>query len=168
MKGTFKCVVIDHVLRESKEKKTPSVMLKLDTVENIITGEKVQSTHLYFDGYLTENAIDNTMKTLTEALGWNGVDLNDLNGTGKFCGVEVAAVVDEESYQGQLRSKVKFVNNLERATAKIDPMESGIARGLAESLKGRIMKYRQDNKGETRPPVSTPPSSQPPDKDLPF
>jgi hypothetical protein len=143
MNGTFKATITDHQLAESKNG-TPSVKFKLVLSENLLSGEKIQPLLLFHDAWLTDAAIEGTMKSLTEALGWTGTDLNDFNGTGTFNGVDVSVVVEEEVYEGKTHSKVKYMNNISRA-GKVAPMDSGKARSVAERMMGKIMKYRQDN-----------------------
>jgi hypothetical protein len=107
--------IVDHVLAESKEKKTPSVRLKL-------TWAETEPAHLFWDGWLSEKAIPSTIKTLREALGWTGNDLRDFNGTEQFAGVAVKMLVEDEEWNNKLRPKVQFI-------AHVDADDSQLSRG---------------------------------------
>lgn len=142
MVGTYLSQIKDHTLQEVGEKRTPCVAITLETVENIQTKEPATQT-VYAKLWLTDGALDYTMKTLTEVLGWNGDDLSDLNGTQKFVGKEVWAVLVEEEYNGKIQTKVKFLNKIGGVAKK--PMEADVAKSLAERLKGKVLSYRQKN-----------------------
>lgn len=150
MVGTYKATVIDHVLAESKNG-TPSIKFKLQLTENVLTGDPVNAI-VFFDAWLSEKAFENSMLTVTDALDWQGVDLNDFNGTGKFNGVPVSVLLDEEEYQGEKRTKVKFMNNVNRV-AKVAALDIGKAQGLAQKLKDKALAYRQQNKPQAGKPV---------------
>ena len=141
MKGHFEAIISDHALAEAK-KGTASVKFRLTANKNILTGEDIQPEAVFFDAWLTDTAFDGTMKTLSDSLGWTGNDFNDFNGTGKFVGMKVCIVCEEETYENKIRTKVKFMNNINRVP-RINPMDSGKVRNLAESLKGKAMAYRQ-------------------------
>ena len=84
------------------------------------------STHtqerLYWQGWLSQKALENTMKTLVEVLGFNGNDSVDSNGVltdpdALSYGKDVSIVVEMESYttdDGQTKQapKIKWVNKL--------------------------------------------------------
>jgi len=143
MVGTFECEVLDHILSESKEKKTPSVKIKLLTDFNVATKESIQQT-LYYDAWLTDAAFDKTMEVLRDVLGWTGDNLDDLNGTSKYVGKKAWAVVVEEEYKGKMQSKVSFLNPVggNAALKGMDPISSA---SLADKLRGKILNYRQNN-----------------------
>lgn len=146
MKGTFLVAVNEHWLAESETKKTPSVKFKLDVLENVGRKEKADGT-LYYDAWLTDKTFDNTMKVLTETLGWNGADLSDLNNSSVLVGAQAWAVVEEEPYQDsngnqKIASKVKWLNPVGGGQT-IEKMEEPMAKTLSEKLKGKILSYRQ-------------------------
>lgn len=142
MKGTFKAIVKNHVLATSKDKGTPSVKFLLLCTEDVLTGEKINQFQVYWDGYLTDKAADNTIETLTKCFDWGSDDLNVFNGTGTYIDTEVVVVCDEEQYNGKTMTKAKFMNPV-GAVANVAPLDSGVARSLAESMKGRILAHRQ-------------------------
>ncbi len=84
--------------------------------------ENGQDERLNWVGWLSSGAIENTMKTLVDVLGYNGNDAVDANGVlvdPKALDYlkEVSLVVELERYQGQdgtekSSPKIKFVNKL--------------------------------------------------------
>jgi len=140
MKGTFLAIVKDHVLKEVGEKNTPAVNVTMETVENVQTKEPHVMT-VYWSGWLTEGAFDHTMKSLTDACGWDGEDLSDLNGTGRLVGSEVWVVLEEEVYEGKTRTVVKWLNRLGGGAQK--PFDQQKAVELSERLKGKVLAFRQ-------------------------
>ena len=168
MKGTYKATVQDHTLSNIGVNLTPAVVFKLLLTHNILTGEDIEPVELYWNGWLTDKAVDGTLKTLDKAIGWQGTDINDFNGTNKFNGVEVSVVVDEEEYKGDVHTKVKFVNNI-NSTAKLTPADSGVARSLAEQIKGKVLAYRQKQASTKSAPVKNNPAADfKGDDDCPF
>lgn len=143
MIGTFLAVVRDHILKEVGEKKTPCVSVAVETVENVQTHEPVIQT-AYWSGWLTDLAVDGTLKSVTEALGWDGTDLSELNGTGNFVGKEVWVVLEEETYQDKVQTRVRWLNKVGGGGAQI-PFAPEKAQALSDRLKGRVLKYRQAN-----------------------
>lgn len=151
MTGTFKASIIDHVLAKANTGST-SIKFKLHLTENMLTGELADDT-LYYDAWLTDKALEGTFLTLTEALGWGGVDpVADFNGTEKFVGVEVSVVVGEESYNDKVQTKVKFMNNITRSAAKLKPLDKAEATALSASLAAKMKGLRKNTpaQGETK------------------
>jgi len=158
MNWTLECIINDHVLAEVGEKKTPSVKFKMTPVKNVVTGEEIQPFTLYFDAWLTEKSIENSLKTLSQCFGWNGSDLSDFNGTGRFVGFKVWAVCEEEEYENELRTKVRFMNPL-GGGGSTKPMDDKGQKKLTDALKGRILKFRKDNP-DSEIPEGAKPSNQ--------
>jgi hypothetical protein len=98
-----KVIVKKHYLAKSS-KGTPSIKIQAESCD---IGET-----LYYDCWLTDATYKQTIKTLREALGWNGNNLNDLDGTGILVGKECIAVTEEEEYEGKTHKKIKFLNSL--------------------------------------------------------
>jgi len=96
--GTYPAKVIDAGLAESETNRTPSVKLKFEA-EN--------GGHIYWDGWLTDAAFENTVKTLHEAFGFNG----DFNAVDSLIGQHAQIVCQTEEYEGQSRIRVRFVNH---------------------------------------------------------
>jgi len=144
MKGTFEAEVLSHVLATSKEKGTPSIKVQVEIQKNVVNGEPVTGS-FYWDGWLTEKAFENTMKAVSEALGWNGGDLSELNGTGAFVGKIVQVVLEEEADDrtGKTHTKIKWLNPLGGGGVKA--LSGADAKAVADKLKGKVLAYRQKN-----------------------
>ena len=143
MNGTYLATVKSHVLKDVGDNKTPCVSVKLETVENVVTGEPCIDT-VYASVWLTDKAFERTMETLTEVMGWDGDDLSDLDGTGLLEGKQVWVVLEEETWEGKTKTNVKYINKVGgRPQVTLDPAK---AKALAAGLKGRILAYRQANK----------------------
>jgi hypothetical protein len=149
--GTYRCEVVANSLAHSKEKQTPSVKLQLGIKYNILNPEYAEHGVLYHDLYLTEKSFENSMKTLAEVFGWTGIDISELNSAELLAGIECNAVVEIEEYDGKTRPKVKFINNPNRMPQPT--MEDEAAKVLAESLKGRLLAFRQKNPMKAIDPV---------------
>lgn len=72
---------------------------------------------LTWQGWITPNAIENTMKTMVEVLQFNGNDQINSDGTLRDHNAinfdkEVALTVEDETYEGKTRPKIKWVNNI--------------------------------------------------------
>ncbi len=81
--------------------------------EESIGGEE----RIRWTGWLSENALENTMATLVNVLGYSGNDEINEDGTLKDPNVlnwlkEVKLVIEMEEYNGKSRAKVKWVNAL--------------------------------------------------------
>ena len=79
--------------------------------------EGTLTEQLNWVGWLSAAAIENTMDTLTNVLGFNGDDTTDANGqlTNPHALAylqDVKIVVEMEEYEGKSRAKIKWVNRL--------------------------------------------------------
>jgi hypothetical protein len=61
-------------------------------------------------GYFTEKGTDIALRGLRTA-GWKGTDLSDLSSLSDPEVPEVILVVEQETYEGKTRPKVKFINS---------------------------------------------------------
>ena len=122
-----------------------------------------------WQGYFGDNK-DKGGKTLTErtidvlrVCGWEGDDIRDLRGIEKN---EVEIVVLEDTYQGNSRLKVRYVQPIGTAAAFMPkPLESRYADQLAERIKRKI------TGGESSASPAEdfgPPRQTVPDEDIPF
>lgn len=153
MKGTFKATVQGHCLAESS-KGTPSVKFKLQAHTNSVTGEKINPFTCYWDGFLTENALPNTIDALVDCFNWNGSDVSEFDNTRLVEGVEVSIVLDEELYNGETKTKVKYMNNIDHVSS-VPSLDPAKAKSLSESLKGRIMAHKQSSGKKPSGPLKT-------------
>lgn len=142
MQGTYQATVLSTALATSKNKGTPSVKIQFGTEFNINDMQTPVRKSLYVDLWLTDATFDRTMDTLT-MLGWDGADLNALNGTELLCGKEAWVVVAEEEYEGKVRDKIQFVNPVGGGQSA-QRMEDKDAADLAKKLKAKVLKYRQN------------------------
>ena len=147
MIGTFLAAVTATVFKESKEKGTPSINITFETSENVETKEPIIKK-VYADLWLSEKAQDRSLETLIKTLGWNGDDLNELNGGDVLAGVEAWLVLEEEEYEdsfGNVKTstKVKWINKIGGKTSK--PLDEAKAKSLSDSLKGKVLAFKQNN-----------------------
>ena len=115
--GTHTCIVLPTFngwFAESGESNTPSIRLNLKVTEGECKGEEVE-----YHGWLTEKAMDRTLKTLEEAFGWDGdlEALAKLVSTGPFAGKPCKIVTEMEEYRGKKTVKVKWLNGMESSGA---------------------------------------------------
>jgi len=142
MVGTFLAAVTAHVFKESKEKGTPSINITFETSENVETKEPIIKK-VYADLWLSEKAQDRSLETLIKTLGWNGDDLNELNGGDVLAGKEAWLVLEEEEYEGKPYTKVKWINKIGGKMSK--PLDEAKAKSLSDKLKGKVLAYKQNN-----------------------
>ncbi len=106
--GTFFCQVempATGWFAESS-KGTPSVQIPLIVVEGDLEGKRI-TAHLW----LTEAAFENTVKTLHDVFGFDG-DFEALAKSPKgFAGLPASIVTEMETYNGEKRCKLKWLNN---------------------------------------------------------
>jgi hypothetical protein len=115
--GTVKSAIV----RESKEKKTPSISIAFDLPTNP-SGESV----VYADLWLTEVCIDRTLDTVEKAF---DVRLTNFDGDlEQLVNREASLVLEQEEYEGKYRWRVKWINAVGR---KADPQ-------LVEALNRRL------------------------------
>jgi hypothetical protein len=134
--GTFKAVLTDWGVTKSS-KGTPGVLLTfaVDVDEDLAQGEKIL--------YLSDAAKQNSIQTLYK-LGFNG-NLEDLPaGRSKNAltgGVEVRVVCKNETYEGETRCKIAFVNLPDEVHGlnKLDPKEGA---SLLAGLKADFLSYK--------------------------
>ncbi len=157
--GTHAAKVVSHGLGKSGTG-TPHIAVLFENV----AGERIT-----WYGYLSDKAIERTVKTL-EDLGWvpahDGGDITALNGTDRLVGAEAEVVVEAEVYNGEERRKVKWVNRPGGGTPR---MEEADAAAMAASLRGKIMSAASPAPSTSPGPARTPAAPTiDPDDDLPF
>lgn len=150
MDRRYKAVCLGNSLKESKEKGTPSVCLSFQTEFEYGDPETPLKKRFFADLWLTEKTFDRTMDTLTNVLGWSGNDLFELNvDTLKLAGVECDITTGEETYNNQVREKVKFINPI-KSVISLDEMA---AANLTQKMQAKIELYRQKNRGKVTPTI---------------
>ncbi len=132
--GRHEVRVVSHALTKSGQKGTPCVA---------VTFEDDVGQRITWFGYLTDAALEWTLKALA-AMGWdsNASDgrIDSLNGTDLLAGNRVEIVVEEEEYEGKLRPKVRWVNEIGGGVG--DRMAPDEATAFATDLRKRILSMR--------------------------
>jgi len=99
-------------------------------------GETIWSYH-YFS---SPKALDITVDTL-RAIGWdpieNGWALDCINGTNRLVGQEAQLVLSEQEYDGKVRVKVQFVNNINGGGGLRDTMTEDEVTAFVAGLRQR-------------------------------
>jgi len=134
--------------------------------------------------FFTDAALPWTVEAL-RALGWdpeeNDWNVLTLDDTPVLRGREASLVLEEEEYEGKVRTKVRFVNAL--GGAGVERLAPDAAKAFASDLRRRLMQAAPPRAGAAkrgaspaaagpRPAATTPPASDPgPDlnlDDIPF
>lgn len=134
--GTFKCVVLptpNGIFSESREG-TPCIALPLEVID---AGDQ-QGKRITWRGWLTSGAFDYTIKALSKAFAWDG-DLEAIRDNPEFFSrLECAIVTESETYNGEMRVKVKWLNSANAgggAKAMDSQKLNGILAGLGRKAK---------------------------------
>ena len=158
--GEFKCKVIEPIngwFGETPAKGTAFIRIPLEVVEGPCKGQ-----HITYNGWLTDKNMDRVIKTLASVFGFDG-NLNALaDGTATFADKLCSITTEMESYEGKLRCKVAWLNNVERQAPK--PMDSG----KLKSLLGRITPKAKAIAKEFKPVVVPAAQEQDYDPEVPF
>lgn len=143
--GKYRGRGIQGVLTTSGDKEC--VMVEFELLEH-------EGQSLTWWGYFTDAAMEITFKALRNC-GWTGTDLQDLTGLDAN---EVILVVENETYQGKTRPKVKWVNSL-GGLGLAEPLSVDAAKSFAARMKGALLKFDQDN--GTKPKAKAAPKARP-------
>jgi hypothetical protein len=107
--GTFRCTVLptpNGIFSESKEG-TPCIALPLEVTE---LGDQL-GRRITWRGWLTAGAFDYTIKALSKTFGWDG-DMEAIRDNPEFFSrMDCQIVTESETYNGELRVKVKWLNS---------------------------------------------------------
>jgi hypothetical protein len=139
-------------------------------VSFLVLTEGATHAQLTWYGYFTDETFDRTVESLRHC-GWQGDDLSDLSGLDAN---EVDLVVEDETYNGETRTRVQWVNKAGGLALRA-PMAADRAKAFAASMRDRV---RALGAGSRPPPKSNgsnapPPSNRPEpppltDNDIPF
>lgn len=142
------------------------VAVRLEILSEGFEGETIT----YF-GYFTEKTTERTLESL-RLRGWTGDDLFDLSSIDGSA--EARAVIEEDSYNGEVRLKVKWINGFGGLSLKT-PMNDAQAKSFAARMKGAAIASRTKPGAKTATPAQPRGSqarhdSPPPhgDDDIPF
>lgn len=110
-----------------------------------------EGQHLTWFGFFTEKTLESTIKGL-RACGWTGDDLMDLAGIDTN---EVSLVVENETYEGKTRARVRWVNPINTGLSVKAPLPEDKAKAFAAKMRGQIRAM------EKAPPKKGPPPRRP-------
>jgi hypothetical protein len=105
-------------------------------VEFIIMTPDADLRRVTWFGYFTDDTIDRTIESL-RIMGWTGNDLSDLQGLDAN---EVELVVEDETYEGKTRAKVRWVNRPGGLALKA-PLSVDRKKAFAASMRDRIKTF---------------------------
>lgn len=103
----------------------------------IVEGSEVGSTITWYGGFSNDEATEITIKGI-KACGWTGSDLSNVD----LPGTEVELVIRHETYNGQTRAKVKFINGPGQGIKQMDPNR---AKSFALKMQQRIKAFDAKN-----------------------
>jgi len=109
-KETFLAKVVGNSLGISKEKKTPSVKLKFETINNITNPSDETMYKMYGNLWLSFKPAEKSIKTLQQVFGWKGKLIKELNDpilVGKICEIVVEW---SDDFDGTERASIQFFN----------------------------------------------------------
>jgi hypothetical protein len=118
-----------------------------------LSGEHAGRTLTWF-GYFTDETVDRTFESLRHC-GWDTDNIVDA--LGQIGANEVELVVEEETYEGKTRDRVKFVNRPYRLAVK-EPMSAQAQLAFAARLKGKAIASK---KAYGAQPAGTGPAKKP-------
>lgn len=108
--------------------------------------------HITWFGYFTDNTVDRTLESLRHC-GWDSDSIAELDSLGAN---EVELVIEDETYEGKTRSKVKWVNRVSRLQMK-DQMSPAQVQAFAAKLRGKTVASQK--KYGAQPAASSAPSN---------
>jgi len=126
--GTHRARATEWVLgMSSTGKEQIAVMFEL-------VGGVHDGKHITWFGYFTDQTVDRTLESMRHC-GWDSDSIAELDSLGAN---EVDLVIEDETYEGKTRSRVKWVNRVSRLAVKeqLNPMQ--IAE-FAAKLRGKAV-----------------------------
>jgi hypothetical protein len=103
-----------------------------------LIGGAHEGKHITWFGYFSDGAIDRTLESLRHC-GWDSDNLAELDSLGAN---EVELVIEDETYEGKTRSKVKWVNRISRLQMKEQMTPQQVA-AFAARLRGKTVASKQ-------------------------
>lgn len=162
--GTFLCKVTapSNGWFGESSKGVPFLRIPLLVIED---GD-CEGDQTVFQGWLTDKALDRTIKNLAEVFGWDGdleVLAKQLN-TGPFVGKECQIVCENEEYNGKTHVKIKWLNP---AGSSGSVMSQDSALAIAKRFAERAKAAASAPKAEAKPaPAKRPTPPADPDLDV--
>lgn len=169
--GTYNAIARGGQLSESKNKGTPQVVVQFEVCDAEFAGQTITWT-----GFFTEKTEDRTLEALRIA-GWRGDDITDLSDLSREDVPVVQLVVEEETYEGKVYSRVRWVNKA-GGGLNVKPLDAKRAATFASRMKAKVRAF-DAKAGATAPaPVQPRPSGSgrraapapagPAEEDIPF
>lgn len=102
-------------------------------------------------GFFTEKTTERTIESLQSA-GWKGTDLTELDGLEgdalyAALGSEVRLVLEEETYEGKTRVRVKWVNKMATSFEFENKLSKEGLAALSKSVKGTVVSKLNSSNG---------------------
>ncbi len=151
--GSYRCQVTEppggEWFGESKEKNTPYIAIRC------VVNEPDSSQHgaeITYHAWLTEGALDRTVKDLGEIFGWNGDMAALAGGEVSFVGQECVIVTEAEEYDGKTRIRAKWLNSVDR---QAPVMAKEKVAGLIARLNAKTKAIAKAAGTSTRPAVAS-------------
>lgn len=91
--------------------------------------------YTWYGYFHTEKSFAQTMKTLKVGLGWQGDDVTNLD---EVVGVEVSGVIAHETYEGETKARLAFIN-APGGVAIAKPLDEGRKASLRDKVRARIL-----------------------------
>jgi hypothetical protein len=88
--------------------------------------------------YFTDNTVDRTLESMRHC-GWDSDNLAELDNLGAN---EVELVIEDESYEGKTRSRVKWINRVSRLALK-EQLDPGQVAAFAARMRGKTVASKQ-------------------------
>lgn len=137
---------------DKSRKGTPAIRLKLVVAEGEQAGRSID-----YYAWLSDGAVDNSIRTLSQAFGWDGDLVALQNGENPFSGKDVEIVVEMESYNGKMRTKVKWLNAI-GGGSRASSNETREVESLVQKLARRAKAIAAETKGGAAPQSASAPA----------
>ncbi len=121
--------------------KDPQFAIAFEILEGSDTGKTIT----WYGTFASDAAFEYTMKAIRRC-GWTGSDLNNV----ELAETPVSILIEEEEYNGKVRTKVKAIGNGGGGVKTMDP---NAAKSFAAKMAGRIKAFDLKNGG---PPAGAP------------
>lgn len=116
--------------------KDPQFAIAFEILEGPDTGKTIT----WYGGFGSDAAFEYTMKAIRRC-GWTGSDINNV----ELAETPVSILIEEEEYNGKVRTKVKAIGN--GGGGGIKSMDPNAAKSFAAKMAGRIKAFDLKNGG---------------------
>jgi hypothetical protein len=154
--GIYRARVTQWALGKT-DKGNEQVVMEFDFLDDGFVG-----TRMSWYGYFTEKGLPITLKAL-RTCGWHGSDLADLSGVEIN---EVSLTVENETYEGKTRPKIKWVNAVGGFNLKA-PLAADEAKAFGARMKGAVLAFDK-SEGKPAPKPNAKPKGTSITDDIPF